>query len=848
MSSSPLELLGKANKTIDWYWKYGIKRVDPRYEVSRGSWLDAVYRLRDQAQAVSRSELRAKPTMAIWGPSQTGKSTLLSGYLDEPSDDLGVHSALKWSQAEPVRFVVGGDKSDRVIVLNPFNFGSDASGCVSRFTLCDDKDVKYPDYPVELELATEPQLMQALAVGYLSECEAKNAKGEVTTWDADSFKALLDKQSPPGVPQRATFEAIQQLANILDLLILSELPRYQNLAPLWDKSLRPLLLQNSALLGSVEKIQAFSFDLLWDNWSSLTQAFRNLAQKRRSIIKQWGESTKIYCSYRAAAVLLDIDSCKKCESNPSIHQKVLALTVCKEGDSILIGSGTGAQLAGSPEEFGYFQGLVWELRISVRRDVLCSRAPVLCQFLEKADLLDFPGVANSYGNASRHTDASLAQNPIFALAEVLKRGKTASIVVTSARNLDIDGFSLLMRLGRFPAQPIQLVSGIRSWLKAYGQPWPPHGKALPLNMVMTFCSTLINQVISVGIRDGLHGCFDQLKSLGHLADPKVVNAFATNYSHFPEGKITDNLENQVAALNRILEDSAFHERFGDSKESFHEMYKNGGTDYVFQKLTEQASSSRRRDLVLARLQESAVQLQGLISQHVPSAGAASIRQMALNGWRDGIRTRLKDDFTDGGKQCVSSRLSRYLRYFLNIDPEELDEIPLNAIPARVNVRAFIEKQYGTWRSKRVSYPHLNEIGISDGTHASRILSYFIEASDFSAVELFFRDNLGYVGSRTESKHLRRFLAAKMTGAMMQCLSTTRHVNRPEVGGAEAVKPLLEEYASLEELQKYDPEKSPHYHVVILPLLQRLEEVAQSGTGNRPPQIGDDELLIISNMS
>jgi hypothetical protein len=847
MSSSPRDLLDKANECIDWYWKHGIKRVDPRYDVSRGSWLDAVYRLRDQAQAVLRSELRAKPTMAIWGPSQSGKSTLLSGYLDEPGDDLGERSALKWSETEPVRFVVGGDKSDRVIVLNPFNFGSDASGCVSRFTLCNDNDVKYPDHPVELELASEAQLMQALAVGYLSECEMKNAKGEVTSWDADSFKALLEKQVPSNVPQRATFEAVQQLANTLDLLILSELPRYQNLAPLWDKSLRPLLLQNTTMLGSVEKTETFAFELLWDNWASLTQAFRNLSQKRRSIIKQWGETTKIYCSYRAAAVLLDIDSYKKCESNSSIRKKVLALTVSKAENAIFIGNGTGAQLADNPEEFGYFQGLVWEMGISVRRDVLRSRAPVLSQFLEKADLLDFPGVANSYGNASRHTDASVAQFPIVALTEVLKRGKTASIVVTSARNLDIDGFSLLMRLGRFPAQPIQLVSGIRSWLKAYGQSWPPHARNMPLNMVMTFCSTLINQVISVGIRDGLQGCFDQLKSLGHLADPKVVNAFATNYSHFPEGQITGKLENQAAALSSILDDSAFHERFGDSKESFHEMVKNGGTDYFFQKLTEQASSSRRRELVLTRLQESAVQLQGLISQHMPSAGADSIRQLDLNGWRDAIRTRAKGEFARGGEECASTRLSRYLRHFLNIDPDELDDIPLKAIQTKLNVRGFIEKQYSTWRSNRASYPHLAELGISDSTQAGRILSYLVEAANLSGVELFFRDNLGYVNGRMEAKHLRRFLAAKMTNSMLQCPSTTRRGHRPVIGGSEAVKPLLEDYASLEELQNYDPEQSPHYRVVILPLLLRLEDVVKLGGGNRPPQIGDDELVNIWNM-
>ncbi|MES2571077.1 MAG: hypothetical protein V4710_13605, partial [Verrucomicrobiota bacterium] len=127
---------------------------------------------------------------------------------------------MKWHDNEPVRFVVGSDKSDRVLVLNPFNQGSDASGCVSRFVLCE--TVPDPEHPVEVILATEAQIMHALAVGYESECQEKNARGEVTFWDTDSFRALLEKFRSAGTPSQEAYERLHALAQTIDLLILSQ--------------------------------------------------------------------------------------------------------------------------------------------------------------------------------------------------------------------------------------------------------------------------------------------------------------------------------------------------------------------------------------------------------------------------------------------------------------------------------------------------------------------------------------------------------------------------------------------------------------------------------------------------
>lgn len=834
--SSPI-LLKQSSAVIEWYWSHGIRRDDPKYAVSRGNWLDAVYRVRDKARTIHKGESSAKPVMALWGPSQTGKSTLMSGYLDDPTDGLGERSALRWSEGEPVRYVVGKDKSDAVITLNPFNFGSDASGCVSRYVLCD--SVPDADHPVEVTLATETQILHALAVGYLSECEERNAKGEITAWDAESFKALLDRQQGSGgAVKREAFEALQQLAETIDLLILSEIRRYSNLASQWSGALRPQMLECEALLASVQAVEKFAAELLWDGWSSITDSYQKLVTKRR----QW-ESGTLRCSFRTASILLDIDSYKKCAERPETREKVMSLTVkTRDGVACVSSLPGGTALARDNDDFGLFQGLVWELRIPLRRDVLRERAPVLCDFLEVADLLDFPGVANNYGNATKHKDGDLAGKPVVMLTEVLKRGKTASIVVTGARSLDIDGFSLLMRLGKFPAQPVQLVAGISSWLRAFGHPWPPKGKAMPLNLIMTFCADLVNKVMSAGLRDGLQGCFDQLKSLGHLADPKVVNALATNYPQFNECHLFGTPEEQTSALEGIVADGAFKERFGDSAQTFREMVANGGTNFVFKTLREQALTSKRAELLQTRLAEASEQLQQLVLQHLPSETAVTDdRDGALDAWAAAIQVRLRQPRKDAFELDAPIVVSRHLRAFLNIDPEEIDDVPLHAARLKLNFRLHVEKQYRSWQSKRAQYAHLEDVGIADGNHAARLLSYLIEVVDLDRVVAFFRDNLGNITSRVEGRQARRFLAIEMSNALLRGTAAEPCHRAPK-----EVNLILEELAQADEQHDGAPEQSTHYRAVIAPFLKRLQQIKTISTGARPPQAGDAELAALLN--
>ena len=306
MDSSPTRL---AETLIDWYWDHGCKRTGG-CALLRSTWLDQLYDVRSTLANVEASQQNNKPSMALWGPSQTGKSTLISSYVDSNSDSIGNGSGLHWPGGEPARFVAKDprDSSADAIVLNPFHFGADASGCVSRFVLRD--EIPDPMHPVEVRLTTPMQIMHALALGYLSECDVSVTGGETTHFKADEFrKRLADfaRRTKTGNARRASYDAVHSFVDLLETLIFSELPRYQNLHPDW-KSLRRDLLECPALCADTQNVYAFAADVLWDNKPVLTGLFKKFIEQDAKLSQAW-QGKPVFCSLRVAAALLDISAC-----------------------------------------------------------------------------------------------------------------------------------------------------------------------------------------------------------------------------------------------------------------------------------------------------------------------------------------------------------------------------------------------------------------------------------------------------------------------------------------------------------------------------------------------------------
>src|SRR5262249_14779603 len=137
----------------------------------------------------------------------------------------------------------------------------------------------------------------------------------------------------------------------------------------------------------------------------------------------------------------------------------------------------GQRLGASEEQFCNFQGLVWELVVPINREQL--KPGPFRELLETADLLDFPGVGRDEKNESNrlnghpqlYTSAHPEDHacpPQRFYSDIVKRGKTASIVATYSRRLTIDSFSVLQNLDNDePSNHAvdQITNGIRTWLR-----------------------------------------------------------------------------------------------------------------------------------------------------------------------------------------------------------------------------------------------------------------------------------------------------------------------------------------------------------------------------------------------
>ncbi len=873
-----------AGAVLDWYWRHGVQR-NGEYDLS-GAWLDQLYQVRDAALAVEEASALGRPCMALWGPSQSGKSTLLSRYLDAPAHpDAG--SALQWSADDPVAFVGRPDKAG-CVHLNPYNQQRDASGCLTRFKLCQD----LPDtrHPVELKLASDEQLLHALAAGYLMECDTTSAEARETFHEASTLDhhlaELKARSHAQGQANRPAREGLQTLLNVVDDLIAADWPRYRNLRPDW-RSLRPRLASDPLLRRDAAALAGFAAWLFWDNQAELTALWQRLLAQRARILGL-AAGRPILCSYEAARLFLDIDAYRKLESEPApaspdsspavqaSRPGQHALGWLLAGHALCLGAGLPNPAWADTQEFGLWQGLVWEMTLPVNAVLLPEHSPA-ARLLRAADLLDFPGVALTYpgGVRKRPDQMSAAQ----LLTDVLKRGKTASIVVSRSRRLGIDGFSILNRIQAPPAQPTQLLAGVQAWVRALGQPWPPPPGTLPINLVLTFAARLVN-----GVVDSLHlqrpsadfsPVFGFLNKLGDLANPQWVQFFTTTYPRFDEGCIRGSSAQLDKAMRLIASSEDFRRHLGSCTESLLAMIRggtadgDGGNDYFLDALAGQAQRSEVPALLARRARELQQQFAALLGEALPpEAAGESRRSLELEAWARAIeeaidRFRRQHPQSDG-----AAEVSRRLRALLNVEPESLEPLPLAG--QTPDWRRYLERQLLRWRDLAKGRDgDWSDLGLRDAAATSRHLGYLAEHTLLRGnLHRWLRENLGQVNDPLEATQARHFLAVRLGEVIcfgvngrpphrgFELIGSADMLARPSSEGAHdnaaglednvaagTIQPRLRAYA---EREQSDPEErndrqSPHYLGFLALFLQHLNTVKAAPATARQHQPGDNEL-------
>ena len=857
------QILEKSDQLKQWYWDHGSKR-EGKFELSRGRWLDTLHRLSTDAQRLSDAQ-EQKSCMALWGPSQTGKSTLLASYIDGPKDIGGVdedlegkNSALTWSEDYPARFV-GDDKVWEVAdaVLNPYNLGADGSGCVTRFSL--KEKVDYADFPVEVKFASRNQIMLALAVGFLSQTNwTKDDDPNITRDKLSGF--YNDYESGSGGVTSDTFELMVQVVNVLETLVKNSYVRYLDLGAEWSE-IRKQLLEEEKLISSKENIYRFASQVFWngDKWQSITRNFQGLMQTLDDIERKFGTG-KVYSSYKVANLLLNITALQDYNNAASSTNEQLQRTkslvdaseFSKVDGGFILGKDGGEKLFANKEYFGYFQALVWEVNVPLNKQKLIAipdHGPAL-DLLEHTELLDFPGVAredSGLGYSEEELEAD-ADGKSIVLTEVLKRGKTESIVVSSAQEYNIDGFSLLIRFGDYPSKPDQLEKGIIAWYESFGQgkfQETAKDSDLPINLVLTFSANLVNE-FKDGMGKGVGVVLNKLSKLRDLSDPSVVTTFATNYPQFKDGQFLFEDDKLDEVLRRLIDDADFRKQFKEHSDSFAKIANDkGGKDYFLEQLAGQAKGSRRRELVKKKREKLEADFQSLLTSALPGEGDESAQRVRdLQSVAESIGKALEESKDPDPGRDVGTKIQR----FVSVDHKSLDDIPRNARKRarREPARPFLEKQLTNWIEEKNKQQEMSLVGLGgvDGDLAYRILHYLRDGIDVDALEEWFMKELGSVKKKKENREFRRFLAIKISNLMLR-----GNEELPDYKKSEDVNEMLKRLVQFEmHSGNVAHENSPFFLSIVQPFLNRLEKLEHASNKERPPQPGDNELLDLCSIS
>ncbi len=849
---------------VDWYWNHGVARQG-NFTLSRADWLDKAYDIaerQEQLDCIGGAEA-PRPTLAVWGPSQSGKSTLLSRYLDLGKSDQG-SPCLTWDESSPTVFMDGVGSQ---VVLNPYHHGSDATGCVTRYSSA--SQVKHAKYPISLRMNSLGDVMHALACGYLSECAVVTVDGHDLEWSAESFQEnfLKSPLEEEAIVSQQAFELMRDVLRIVELFVATRHPRYQKLSKDWSR-LRAKLLNESQALRDPDMVVKMAKKLFWDDVTPLSWIFDRIRAKSDSL--NW-PAGKVYCTPQVASLVIDIASYGFYHKYPKgenpVADSIRRLAFRRVGGDVLI---KVADLSEESSEeicndaFGLFQAMVREVDIPVRIPASTDDAKsAFFRLLSKADLLDFPGVSNRHGNAT----AGAAINPRTTppsdprwLTTVFKRGKTESMVHGYARDVSIDAFALMVRADPHPSSPRQLTTGIEHWWEC-ADPGFRAGKGLsgdraplPLSICLTAFAKVINKGDINESRASMDGIFVEMpKQLMPLSAPGYSRFFATTYKHFT--KDTDYhfaKDSEVArAAEGIRSQASFRNVFRDevSRQSFDEMIgkEDGGVEFFLEQQIAEISASGRGKLLLARANEDRKTLRMLVGPALPTGdddGAAQAR----------VIRKVHDHFSQLVGNAVDlvecekfkelenyeTLLGYWIRLLSWVREEELQPVPESFSQQKPELREkFVKEQWGIWRDKAIIRireelrSEWSKFGLESEDEFRKFLDAISEHVGKTQLLNWINEELDDITSKVVRRSARRELAVAMGNIIRR---GAHHL--PDEAPAD---PL----SKLRSLRQGDDAvggaAQPRTNQIITGFLTMLSNFKPT-SGKRPAQPGDRELV------
>jgi len=848
------------DRLIEWYWIHGSKRVG-QFQLSRSGFLSPLFDLRGRLESVPEcKEAQNRGVFGLWGPSQVGKSTLLSEFLDQNADALGHGSILQWSEKEPVRFERSdADPNARPLSLNPYNFKADASACISRFTLVE--TVPAPRCPVEIKLAEPAQLLHALALGYLYDWQRDPIVDQKRA--SDILVGLTESAVVNRTPDRKGFALAQIAASVLRLLKSSQLEhqRYQSVT---DDHIDRFLDHPIAANPSDVVLKAIC-EIFWDAEQNISNLFTELL---KAVEFYSNSCERIYCSYEVAALLLDMQSYLSAEGgtrfdgdrvkpDEALTEKILKIgrKLDNQGNIFLeVGSGEPA----FSDLFGYalLQSAVWELVIPISKTRLDNFAaegkPDAISFrdlLSQTDILDFPGVSNIGQGGDDRIFSSVIQKKgqHLLFSHLVKRGKTSAMVAASASRNHVDGFCLLVRVQSPLARPGILNDGMRTWQSEFT------GRNSPVvNVLVTFFGDLIKDAVRNPDKTSFKGAFNGIDALSSnfiekgnvfpICFHKYEDLIPKNVWDAENGDpaIGETLDKIEAAAGRLVKDGDFSRLFGTDMDRVLDaaFVKEGGVSAVVGHLISQTRILNKNDHFQSLVEGVQFSLSRLLEMARPGKESELERKKhLLEKIGKEIQKKIESNGSYSGAQ--GKIVSHAIRSFVTFNEHELDSVPLRVARSPESGQLYLVEQAQKW-AERQSRPH-PDLGIRDPSDAANLANYVAAGISVQETLHWLTDNFGTITRPNAAQDARRYLSVRLTEQILPRPEyRSSHDNLGK--GQQSPESIVQMVASAEAGQASSESSCPHYLGVIAPFLKRLVSLSTLSVGERPEQEGDKELI------
>ena len=376
---------------------------------------------------------RRKMCVGVFGPSQSGKSYLISALARDSRGDLLADFC--------------GRTSDFITEINPEG-GKESTGLVTRFTTTPPQGLT-PDFPIRLRLLSEMDVVRVLANTYYADCEHKQMP------DADAMRSALERltqtarQSSPGASS-VTADDVEDLREYLNRNFLSK-PRVQMLQQgYWAQavSLAPLLPLS---------YRAELFGIIWNNQPKFQQLFLELCQALEAL----GNPAEADCPLEA---LLP-------RQTSIIDVALLAGLGTHSAEDRLTLLGKDGRKAALPR--AVVTALTAEITIFMREQP--------DDFFSYTDLLDFPG----YRSRLKILDLDKELEREGALQNLFLRGKVAYLFERYKTDLELT--SMLLCIGPSNQEVQDLPAVINDWVSDAAGKTPElrQGRHTTLFLVLT---------------------------------------------------------------------------------------------------------------------------------------------------------------------------------------------------------------------------------------------------------------------------------------------------------------------------------------------------------------------------